>query len=85
MIAILGEYIMNKNLFTALLGLLFLVIIFYYGSVSFSAQTESGPIIHFGQTTHTFPAVFEGVELSHTFTIFNKGTANLKIKKITHS
>ena len=42
-------------------------------------------MIHFEGTTHTFTPVFEGEELSHTFTVFNRGTANLDIKMVTHS
>jgi len=44
-----------------------------------------GPIIYFDKTTYTFPPLFEGEELSHTFTLFNRGTANLDLKKVTHS
>ena len=50
-----------------------------------SKKSESGPIIHFDKTSHTFPSVFEGEELSHTFTVFNRGTADLDIKKVSHS
>ncbi|MBL6968290.1 MAG: DUF1573 domain-containing protein [Proteobacteria bacterium] len=46
---------------------------------------EVGPIIYFDKTTHTFPPVFEGEVLSHTFTVSNRGTVNLDLKKVTHS
>ena len=50
-----------------------------------SKKNGTGPIIYFDKTSHTFPPVFEGDELSHTFTVFNRGTADLDIKKVTHS
>ncbi|MBL7202976.1 MAG: hypothetical protein ISS63_01420 [Desulfobacteraceae bacterium] len=50
-----------------------------------SSAQEDGPIIHIEQIRYTFPTVFEGERLSHTFTILNRGTANLEIKKVTHS
>jgi len=50
-----------------------------------SEKKGAGPIIHFERTTHTFTPLFEGEELSHTFTVFNRGTANLDLKKVTHS
>jgi len=62
-----------------------MIAIFVYGSLSYSAPPEVGPIIHFSQTSHTFLTVFEGTELTHTFVVSNKGTATLNIKKVTHS
>ena len=50
-----------------------------------SKKNGTSPMIHFEKTTHTFTPVFEGEELSHTFTVFNRGTADLDIKKGTHS
>jgi hypothetical protein len=72
-------------IFKATWSLIFLVALFIGWNGSFSAQTENAPIIHVDKTTHIFQPVFEGEELSHTFTIFNKGTAALHIKKVTHS
>ena len=37
------------------------------------------------KSVHSFPAVFEGEKLIHTFTISNRGKADLEIKKVTHS
>ncbi len=54
-------------------------------SHSFSADTEAGALIHMDSRTHTFPPVFEGEELSHDFTVFNKGTTELHIHKVTHA
>ena len=50
-----------------------------------SKKNGNSPMIHFEKTTHTFTPVFDGEELSHTFTVFNRGTADLDIKKVTHS
>jgi hypothetical protein len=50
-----------------------------------SATRAAGPIIHVDETTVTFPTVFQGEKLSHTFAVFNRGTADLDIKKVTPS
>jgi len=49
------------------------------------AGAADGPVIRVDRTIHTFKPVFEGENLSHTFTIFNPGTAELTIKKVTPS
>ena len=54
-------------------------------SPSFAAQSEPSPAIHLDQNAHTFPAAFEGEQLSHSFKIINKGTADLEIFDVTHS
>ena len=76
---------MHKSISKATLSLLFLLALVSYGSERLSAQSENTPIIHINKTTHTFEPVFEGEELSHTFHVFNKGTAALHIKKVTHA
>lgn len=53
-------------------------------TASYSAR-EEGPAIHIEQTEHTFPTIFEGEELAHTFTLYNRGTADLHIRRVTHS
>ena len=53
-------------------------------TASYSAR-EEGPAIHIEQTEHTFPTIFEGEELAHTFTFYNRGTADLHIRRVTHS
>jgi hypothetical protein len=63
----------------------FLLLIVLCGGKSYSGQAQGHPIIHIDQTEHTFGMVFEGEELSHTFTVFNKGTGNLNIEKVTHA
>jgi hypothetical protein len=62
-----------------------LVALSFWWNGLLSAQTENVPIIHVDKTSYTFQPVFEGEELSHTFTVYNKGTAALHIKKVTHS
>ncbi|MBW1734907.1 MAG: hypothetical protein JRJ09_08285 [Deltaproteobacteria bacterium] len=49
------------------------------------ANEGKGPIIHVSRISHTFNPVYEGEELSHSFTIANEGTADLELKKVTHS
>ena len=66
-------------------SLIFLVALFFGWHGALSAQREDVPIIHVDKTSHTFQPVFEGEELSHTFTVFNKGTAPLHIENVTHS
>ena len=50
-----------------------------------SGKEGKGPVIHVENITHTFSPVFEGEELSHAFTIVNRGASDLEIKKVTHS
>jgi hypothetical protein len=52
---------------------------------SVSANGEERPIIHIDEMSYSFPPVYEGEELSHTFIVFNKGTKILYIEKVTHS
>ncbi len=75
---------MNKNLLAVFMALFFPMLVLFCVNNSFSAETENAPIIHVDKTTHTFQPVFEGEELSHTFTVFNKGKAELHIKKVAH-
>jgi hypothetical protein len=76
---------MYQSISRATLSLLFLLTLVSYGSGPLSAETEGAPIIHVNETTHTFQPVFEGEELSHTFTVFNKGTIDLHINRVTHA
>jgi hypothetical protein len=75
---------MNKNLLALFTGLFFSMLVLFWVNNSLSAETENAPIIHVDKTTHIFQPVFEGEELSHTFTVFNKGRSELHIKKVTH-
>ena len=70
----------GRIMFTVILSAFFFM---NFSPPSFSQ--EHAPIIQVAHTVHVFPAVFEGEELSHTFTVFNKGTTDLLIKKVTHS
>ena len=65
--------------------LIFLIIIVLWGSRLLAARAEHTPVIHLDQTTHTFPTVFEGEKLSHSFKLINRGTADLEILKVTHT
>jgi len=76
---------MIKNIIKPSTGLIFLIIIGFFGSRLFAGQSESTPVIHFDQITHTFPAVFEGEQLSHSFKLMNQGTADLEILDVKHS
>jgi len=76
---------MTKNILKSFLLLLFLAITLHWRSQVYPAQSGDGPIIHIDQTNHIFSTVFEGEKLSHTFTVFNQGTANLDIKRVTSS
>jgi hypothetical protein len=76
--------IMSHKIFKATFSLIFLVALFFYLNGPLSVQSENAPIIHVDKTTHIFRPVFEGEELSHAFTVFNKGRAELHIKKVTH-
>lgn len=50
-----------------------------------SAAEEAGqarPSTYFPEPVYTFDPVFEGVEIPHGFTIQNKGTADLEVKRV---
>ena len=76
---------MIKNLIKSSNGPILLIIIVLFGSRLFAAQSEHRPEIHLDQTTHTFPTAFEGEQLSHSFKIINRGTADLEILDVTHT
>ena len=76
---------MIKNIIKLFIELIFLIIIVLFGSLLFAEQSESTPVIHFDQITHTFSAVFEGEQLSHSFKLINQGTADLEILDVKHS
>ena len=48
------------------------------------AETDV-PMIQIEKRDHTFPVVFEGEMLSHSFTVKNKGGADLYIKRVSTS
>jgi hypothetical protein len=76
---------MIKNRIKSPTGLIFLIIIALCGSQLSADPSENMPVIHLDQTTHTFPASFEGEHLSHSFKVFNKGTADLEILDVTRT
>jgi hypothetical protein len=73
------------NMIKTSIWLIFLIIFVLSGSRWLAAQSEHTPVIHLDQTTHTFPTVFEGENLSHSFKLINRGTADLEILKVTHT
>ena len=76
---------MHKNLSAVFTVFFFLMLILFWMDHSLSAETEAAPVIHVEKPIHTFSPVFEGEELSHTFTVFNKGETDLHIKRVTHA
>ena len=76
---------MNKNRIKPFSGLIFLIIITLYGSQLSADPSEQTPVIHLEKTAHTFPASFEGEQLSYNFTLTNNGTADLEILDVTHT
>ncbi len=81
----LKGHIVKKKLFSVCIIIFFLATALLCRNQYSSAQTEDHPIIQIDQLVHTFSTVFEGEKLSYTFTVLNKGNADLTIKKITHS
>jgi hypothetical protein len=76
---------MIKNMIKQSIRLIFSIIIVLLGSRLLAAQSEHTPVIHLDQTTYTFPTVFEGEQLSHSFKLINRGTADLEILKVTRT
>jgi len=76
---------MIKNRIQLSIGLIFLISIVLLGSRLGAEQSGHRPEIHFDQTTHTFPTVFEGEQLSHSFELTNKGSADLEIWDVTNT
>ena len=66
-------------------ALIFFIIIVLCGSQLSADQSENIPVIHLDQTTHTFPIAFQGEQLSHSFKLTNKGTADLEIFDVTRA
>jgi hypothetical protein len=76
---------MIKNLIKPSTGLILLIIIVLFGSRLFAGQSDNTPVIQLDQTTHSFPTAFEGEQLSHSFKLSNRGTADLEILDVTHT
>ena len=76
---------MSCKRFISIWNLIFLVALLFCWCGSLSAQSEKAPVIHMDKTSHTFPSVFEGEDLSHAFTVYNKGTSDLRIERVAHS
>ena len=76
---------MIKNIIKASIVLIFLIFFVLLESRLGAAQSGQTPVIHLDHTTHTFPTVFEGEQLSHSFKLINKGSADLEILDVTHT
>ena len=76
---------MIKIRIKAFTGLILLIIIQLCGSQISADQSDQTPVIHLENTTHMFPTSFEGEKLSHSFKLFNKGTADLEILDVTQT
>jgi len=77
---------MKKKFLWLCVSILLVICIIIYPLVPVhQVQAADGPIIQIDEASHTFPPSFEGVDLSYTFTVSNKGTADLHIKKVTTS
>ena len=76
---------MTKHILKTFFLLFFLSTILLCKNQAHPAQSADVPVIHVHESNHIFPTVFEGEILSHTFKVFNKGTANLNIKNVTPS
>jgi hypothetical protein len=46
---------------------------------------QAAPMIRIEKPLHTFPTVFEGNELTHSFTVVNEGSEDLHIRRVTYS
>lgn len=46
---------------------------------------QAAPMIRIEKTLHTFPTVFEGSELTYSFTVLNEGSEDLHIRRVTYS
>ena len=76
---------MIKNIIKPSMGLIFLTIVVLLGARLGAAQSENTPVIHLDKTAHTFPIAFEGEQLSHSFKLINKGSADLEILDVKHT
>ena len=76
---------MIKNRIKPAIGFIFLIIMVLFGSQLSAEQSENTPVIHLDQTTHTFPTLFEDQQVSHSFQLTNRGTADLEILDVTHT
>ncbi len=74
-----------KSIVRTFLLILCQAIILLSWNQAYSGERRDGPVILIDQTMHSFSAVFEGEELTHAFDVFNRGTADLNIRKVSHS
>jgi len=73
--------------FKTFVAVIFAFCVLFPVSASLSAEnvpeTQNAPIAFPLSDKHEFPSVVEGTDVIHDFIIQNKGTAPLKIKKVT--
>jgi hypothetical protein len=75
-----------KRIFSGVMGIFFVTCSWMCGiTPGDCGETGPQPFIHVPCVAQTFPPVYEGEPLSHSFMVLNKGSADLKIKRITHS
>jgi len=75
----------NRDLKPSAEKILFVwIFLLFLGSSRFAGAAGT-PLIRIDQTIYTFPPVFEGQKLSHTFPVFNRGTGVLHIRKVRPS
>jgi len=58
------------------------ILSFNSGAFGASKQTPPSPSVLVSESRYTFPTVIDGTEVTHDFTIQNKGDAPLVIEKV---
>jgi Protein of unknown function (DUF1573) len=58
------------------------ILSFSSGALGDSKQTSSSPSVFVPENRYAFPTVIEGTEVTHDFSIKNKGDAPLIIEKV---
>jgi len=60
------------------------VSLFLFVQVSMGQENQSGPVpaAVFPEPVYEFPLIVEGLKVSHTFIVQNKGTVELKIQRV---
>ena len=83
MVANKMEERISKMIRNCMFNILVMAVIFPAYPFFISNAVEPFPLIDIAETTHSFPTVYEGKMLSHDFLVFNRGGADLKIKKVS--
>ncbi len=72
----------RRNLLKRLLSFLILPLLFIVLSGTAPASDIKAPQIFFKEKTYTADEVLEGTPVEHTFSVFNRGNAVLRIEKV---